>query len=135
MGDCTFCAIAEGETHAHVLVETERTVAFLDSNPAVQGHTLVIPKAHHEDLFQAEDSLVAAVFQTATRVSEALEETVDHDGVSLFYSPGPLVGRITHAHVHLMPRYTDDNISVSLPRESLSESDARRLVTEIEPHL
>ena len=68
---CEFCHIADGRAEAHRLRETESTVAFLDVNPAVTGHTPVAPKPHVEDIVAADPGLSVAVF-AATRTIAGL---------------------------------------------------------------
>lgn len=131
MEKCKFCQIVTGERDAYILYENERTAAFLDSNPAIQGHTLVVPKTHHEFLFTDNESISTAVFETVRTVARAMSRTLEPDGVSLFYTSAELVGHITHAHVHLVPRYADDDIHLALPRESLNGRGAARLAGEI----
>jgi len=131
MDDCAFCRIVSGEDDAHVLYEDERTLAFLDENPAVEGHALVIPKAHREDVLAGDGSAVTAVFDTVRTVSRALDAALDPDGFSVFHSSGPLVGNVEHAHVHLVPRETDDEVHVSLPRRELPEREGERVAAAI----
>lgn len=134
MDECVFCEIVRGEQDAYILHETERTTAFLDDNPAVHGHTLVVPKPHHEFLLTDDESLVTDVFETVRTVALALNETLDPDGVSLFYTSAELVGHVTHAHVHLLPRYTDDDIRLALARNPLDDEAAARLVARVQEH-
>lgn len=135
MAPCAFCQIATGERDAYVLYEDAETIAFLDSDPAVQGHTLVVPKAHREDLFLDEESSTMAVLESVQRVVSALDRTLHPDGISLFYTSGDIVGRVTHAHVHLLPRYEDDDIHLSLARDSLEEDEAVHLAARLTEHL
>lgn len=127
MEGCEFCQIVDGERNAHFLYENERTAAFLDRNPAIQGHSLVVPKTHHEFLFTEDEARVSAVFETVRTVARAMNQTLDPDGVSLFYTSAELVGRVTHAHVHVLPRYVDDDIHLALSRDSLDTTDAASL--------
>lgn len=131
MHDCTFCRIVAGERPAHVLLETERTTAFLDANPAVRGHSLVVPIKHHDLLFADDPALVADVFGAAHRVVTAMKRTLDPDGISLFYTSGELAGEVTHAHVHLLPRYVDDDVHLALARGELYDADASELAANI----
>lgn len=131
MADCAFCRIAAGESDAHLLHADERTVAFLDAHPAVRGHALVAPTGHHEHLLTADASLAADVFRTVRAVARGLNEVLDPDGVSLFYTTATLVGTVTHAHVHLLPRYADDDVRLSLAREPLDEDAAARLTAAV----
>lgn len=135
MADCAFCRIARGELDAHVLYGDERTVAFLDADPAARGHTLVAPRDHHEHLLTEDATLSADVFRAVRVVALALYRTLDPDGVSLFYTSADLVGRVNHAHVHLLPRYADDDIRLSLARTPLDEDDAARLAARVRENL
>ncbi|RQG91664.1 HIT domain-containing protein [Natrarchaeobius halalkaliphilus] len=113
MDDCTFCRIAAGTEPASVLFEDERTIAFLDTQPAVTGHSLVVPREHEVELLTAESSTTEAVFRTVRTVASALETAFKPDGFSVFHSTDNLVGTVEHAHVHLVPRYETDDVSLS----------------------
>lgn len=127
MTECAFCDIVAGGQDAHVFYEDDETVAFLDANPAVHGHSLVIPRTHREDLFDDDGQGAAAVFETVERVASALRSTLALDGVSLFYTTADLVGDVTHAHVHVVPRYEGDDVHLALERNALAEPAADRL--------
>jgi histidine triad (HIT) family protein len=130
MKECEFCRVVAGEREVNTLYENESAVAFLDRNPAARGHTLVVPRTHHECLFTGDGSTVTAVFGTVQRVVGGMNRTLNPDGISLFYTSGELVGRVTHAHVHLLPRYADDQVHVSLARGRLDD-DAERLAARL----
>ena len=129
--DCPFCAIVAGDRSAHVLYEDDRTLAFLDENPATRGHALVVPKAHCEEIVTGADENTAAVFETVSTVADALEATVEPDGFSVFHTSGPLVGSISHTHVHVVPRYPDDGIGLSLVRDELDDDRGAKLATQV----
>lgn len=130
MAACSFCEIVAGERAAHRLDEDERTVGFLDDNPAARGHLLVVPRAHVEALFGEDETIPTAVFRAVHRLTKALDRTLAPDGVSLFYTTAELVGSVTHAHVHVVPRYEDDAIHLALQRRSLDD-DADELAARI----
>lgn len=127
MASCPFCEIVDGRRTGHVLYEDDRTVAFLDGNPAVPGHALVAPRDHREYLFTEDELLSAGVFRTVRTVVRAMNRALEPDGVSVFYTSAGLVGSVTHAHVHLVPRSVDDDIHIALAREPLDDADAERL--------
>ncbi|MFC3957468.1 HIT family protein [Halovivax cerinus] len=129
--DCPFCEIVAGRGDAAEVYRTDETVAFLDANPAVDGHTLVIPTSHHTEIATAPEPTRQAVFDAVGHVSDALEQALDPDGFSVFHTSGPLVGRIDHAHVHVLPRSGDDGISLSLERDSLEAEQAETLAARI----
>lgn len=129
---CPFCRIVTGDEEAYVVAETEETVAFLDDNPAIEGHTLVVPRSHDATLSAMDEETTAAVFAAARRVAVAAEDALDADGVSLFHSSGAAAGQdVFHAHVHVLPRFEDDAISFSPGRGTLTRDDAEALTTRI----
>ena len=131
MKSCRFCDIGAGERDAHIVGQNELAVAFLDREPAVLGHTLVIPRTHAHGIDTLKTDEVVAVFQLTGHIAQALTGELDADGVSAFHTSGPLIGSIDHAHVHLIPRYRDDDIHISLSRAHLDEEDAREVQAAI----
>lgn len=129
MARCEFCQIVGGDHEGHVLYEDDRTIAFLDANPAVEGHTLVLPKDHRAELLDAPDA--DAVFETVRLVSEQLEAHLEPDGFSVFYTTETLVGTVKHAHVHLLPRTVNDDVSLALERRPLDETFAATLAESV----
>ena len=106
MSACIFCRIADGQAPADRIVEDERTLAFLDLHPAGEGHTLVIPKAHAQDVWDVGPEGWEAVWRTSHRVAAALRSAFDPDGLYVRQANGPLGGQeVMHLHVHLIPRY------------------------------
>lgn len=106
MSGCVFCRIAAGEAPAERVFEDERTLAFLDIHPAGEGHTLVIPKAHAETIFDVPAEDWEALWRTARRVATALRTAFDPDGLYVRQANGHLGGQeVMHLHAHLIPRY------------------------------
>lgn len=131
MEPCPFCRLVAGELDAHLVLETGETTAFLDANPAVAGHTLVVPNAHRVELFAGDPAAVGDVFRSVQRVVRAMDRTLDPDGISVFYTTGDMAGRVTHAHVHLLPRHVDDDIHLALARDELEDAAATELAADL----
>lgn len=111
MTDCIFCAIACGDAPARRVAETERTVAFLDLNPATRGHALVVPRSHARDLHDVDPHDLAEVATTAQRVAAAAVAELGAAGVNLVQSSGAAAFQtVFHLHVHVVPRYPDDGL-------------------------
>lgn len=132
---CEFCRIAAGEADAYVLHETDDVVAFLDINPAVEGHTLVAPKRHVEDLVLAEPDLSLSVFRAGRTVAEGLDAALGVDAHTIVHTSGHLIGTVEHAHVHLLPRRDEDGVSVGLTRRELDPSRGEALAARIRESL
>jgi len=111
--DCIFCAIAAGEAPATIVAEDERTVAFMDISPATEGHLLVIPRAHHEDLLVIDDADLDATMHAARAMARRVKDRLGADGVNLLNSCGGAAWQtVFHFHVHVIPRYDDDPLKL-----------------------
>jgi len=107
--DCLFCKIVAGELPSTIVGEDERTVAFMDINPATRGHVLVIPRAHSEDLLGIEPDDLRAVAVASQRQATRAKERLLADGVNLVNSCGAVAWQtVFHFHMHVIPRYADD---------------------------
>lgn len=108
---CIFCAIAGGEAPADVVFEDEATLAFLDINPAADGHTLVIPRIHAPDLFEVSVDQFVAVARTVHRVADLLDRQLSPDGLNIFQANRSAGWQeVYHLHVHLVPRWHGDEL-------------------------
>jgi histidine triad (HIT) family protein len=107
--DCIFCKIIAGEIPGTKVAEDERTVAFMDINPATRGHLLVVPREHTRDLLTIGEDELAAVAAMAKRMAARVKERLGADGVNLLNSCGSVAWQtVFHFHVHVIPRYEDD---------------------------
>ena len=117
--DCIFCAIAAGEAPATIVAEDERTVAFMDIAPATDGHLLVIPRTHYEDVLVIDDADLDATMHAARAMARRVKDRLGADGVNLLNSCGRAAWQtVFHFHVHVIPRYEDDPLELPyVPRE------------------
>ena len=107
--DCIFCKIVAGEVPATKIDEDERTLVFMDINPATKGHALVIPREHAADLGEVPAEDLAACAAMAQRIAVRQRERLAADGVNLLNAFGAAAWQtIFHFHVHVIPRYDDD---------------------------
>jgi len=106
---CVFCAIVAGDLSAHVVAETEHTVAFLDQRPLFPGHTLVVPRAHVETLRDLEGALRDDLFAQVQLVAAAVQDGLGADGT--FVAANNVVSQsVPHLHVHVVPRRFKDGL-------------------------
>jgi histidine triad (HIT) family protein len=107
--DCVFCKIMAGELPATIVAEDERTVAFMDINPATRGHALVVPRRHTTDLLSIEPQELAAVMAAAQRLAGRAKERLKADGINVLNSCGAAAWQtVFHFHLHVIPRYQSD---------------------------
>jgi len=103
--DCIFCQIVAGRAPAARIAESEHALAFLDLFPAAEGHALVIPKPHYENLFEADVETLPDVHLLARRVALAMRRALAPDGMMVFQLNGAAAGQtVFHYHAHLLPR-------------------------------
>jgi histidine triad (HIT) family protein len=108
-----FCAIAAGDSPATIVAEDERTVAFMDIAPATDGHLLVIPRAHYEDVLVIDDADLDATMHAARAMARRITDRLGADGVNLLNSCGRAAWQtVFHFHVHVIPRYDDDPLKL-----------------------
>lgn len=111
--DCIFCKIASGAAPAARVYEDEHTLAFMDIFPVTDGHTLVITREHHENVFEAPGDALEAVMRTAKRVAHALRDTLAPEGLMVFQLNGAAAGQtVFHYHMHLMPRSAGEPLAL-----------------------
>ena len=111
--DCLFCKIVAGEIPSTQVHEDERTLAFMDINPATRGHLLVVPKAHTRDLLSIGPEDLAAVVAAGQRLAGVAIERLGADGVNLINSCGAEAWQtVFHFHLHVVPRYATDPLKL-----------------------
>ena len=107
--DCIFCKIVAGELPATVVAADERTLAFMDLNPATRGHALVVPRRHSRNLLEIGREDLEATILAAQRLASRAVDRLSADGVNLLNSCGPAAWQtVFHFHIHVIPRYYDD---------------------------
>ena len=112
--DCIFCRIVAGEIPSFKLFEDEATLAFMDINPANEGHALVIPKEHTSDLYSVPEEALARTVVAARKVAAAVAKTLNPDGLNLVQCNGPAAAQsVMHFHVHVLPRVKSDGLSMN----------------------
>jgi histidine triad (HIT) family protein len=115
--DCDFCAIAQGhDASAEIVCEEEAWVACFPLKPATPGHTLIIPRAHVEDLWQVEPPLGAELMRAVVRVGRAIGAALAPRGMNLITSAGASAEQtVFHLHLHLVPRWPQDDFGPIWP--------------------
>ena len=103
---CIFCKIVSKQAPSSLLYEDEKVIAFLDIRPLNLGHSLVIPKDHFVDIFDIPEKELAEVHEAAKKLSSAIKNATNSDGLSIIQQNGKAAGQdIFHFHVHIVPRF------------------------------
>lgn len=107
--DCIFCEIAAGRRPAHRVLDDETAIAFLDVRPLFPGHTLVLPRRHHETLTDLPVDEVGPFFTRVRRVTAAVQEGMAAAG-SFVAENNRVSQSVPHLHVHVVPRQYKDGL-------------------------
>jgi len=122
-----FTKIINAEIPSYKIAEDENHLAFLDINPLTKGHTLVVPKKETDYIFDLEDDELAAVHLFAKKVARALKSSIDCTRVGL-----TVIGlEVPHAHIHLIPFKTIEEMNFSNPKLKLSKDQFEDIAAKI----
>jgi histidine triad (HIT) family protein len=103
---CIFCKIVEKKIPSKIIYEDKYTCAFLDTNPASNGHTLVIPKKHYLNFSDCDSSTLGKVMNTVYKVTKIIKKSLKPKGFNYLSNEGYISGqRVMHFHFHIIPKY------------------------------
>ena len=106
--DNIFAKILRGEAPAFTVYESADCLAFLDVMPQSDGHTLVLPKAAAEDLFDLEENMATILIKTVQRIARGVRTAFNPDGIKIMQFNGSAAGQtVFHFHMHIVPCYED----------------------------
>ena len=120
--DCLFCKIIEGSIPSKPIYEDELVKVFLDINPNTNGHCLIIPKKHIVTVKEVDSILTTHILEVEKKIYDLLKEKLNIKGLTIVQN-NELGQDVKHYHVHLIPRYEDDNWKMNFNQESLKDTD------------
>lgn len=126
-----FTKIIRGDIPSYKIAEDEMFFAFLDINPLVKGHTLVVPKQEIDDVFDLDDDTLAKMFVFAKKVSKAIKAAFPCEKVAMIV----LGLEVRHAHVHLGPINKEGDMNFANPKLSFSEKEFEEIAAKIRENL
>jgi histidine triad (HIT) family protein len=130
--DCLFCGIVDGTIPSETIDSDERTVAFMDINPATRGHALVVPRRHSADLLEIEGEDLAATALAAQRLARRMKDVLGADGINLINACGAAAWQtVFHFHIHVVPRYEDDPLKLPWVPEPGDQDEIAQVATLI----
>ncbi len=108
-----FERIIAREIPAYIVYEDEKVIAFLDISQATKGHTLLVSKTPYRNILDIPDEEAGYVFKVASRLSKVLKNVFQADGLNMLANAEERAGQtVFHFHVHLIPRYADDDLMI-----------------------
>ena len=120
--DCLFCKIIAGSIPSKTIYEDELVKVFLDINPNTNGHCLIIPKKHIVTVKEVDSILTTHILEVEKKMYDLLKEKLNIKGLTIVQN-NELGQEVKHYHVHLIPRYEDDNWKMNFNQESLKDTD------------
>ena len=112
--DCLFCKIIAGEIPCFNLYEDDDSLAFMDINPANEGHALIIPKEHSPDVHGISERAISSPVLKAKKIAFAIDKTLGPDGMNLLQCNGPAAAQsVMHFHMHVLPRRDGDKLRLN----------------------
>ena len=122
-----FTRIINGEIPCHKIAEDENFFAFLDIMPLAPGHVLVVPKKQIDYIFDIDDDLLSGILPFAKKIAEAMEKVIPCERIGI-----SVIGlEVPHAHMHLIPLRTMDDINFSRPKLKMSEKEIAEIAAKI----
>ena len=126
-----FSKIIAGELPSYKVAEDDSFFAFLDINPLVKGHTLVVPKKEVDYIFDLEDNELAAMHVFAKKVAQAIEKAIPCQRIGV-----AVMGlEVPHAHIHLIPIQKESDMIISNPKLKLSNEEFTEIAQRIKAQL
>ena len=128
--ECIFCKIANGEIPSTTLYEDNDFRVILDVNPASKGHTLILPKKHADNLYELPDETASKALVLAKSMASKIERALECDGLNLVQNNGETAGQtVFHFHMHIIPRYKNDNVKLGWKPGKLSDAMREELLS------
>jgi len=126
MDSCIFCKIIKGEVSDFIIRETDDIIVIL----SLEGHPLIIPKRHIENIYGLEPDIASQIMVEAVTMAKAVNETSGCTGLNLIQSNGRDAGQeVFHFHLHVRPRWHDDGIEATWNTAEL-DRDKRQVLSD-----
>ncbi len=130
--NCIFCKIAAGEIPSATIYEDDEFRVILDIEPASKGHALILPKEHYANLYELPEELAAKAMIVAKKVITKMADIVGCKGYNVLQNNGEAAGQtVFHFHMHLIPRYQEDDVNIGWKPGSLSEEWKEEIVSKM----
>ncbi len=113
---------------AITVFENSEFRAILAKYPSVKGHMLIFPKEHFENIYEMDSEKAGKLFALATKVAKSMKKVLNYDGLNVLQNNGKAAGQsVNHFHMHLIPRYYNDDIQFSWNTKSFSDKELKSL--------
>ena len=130
--DCIFCKLANGIFDTNIVYEDDNFTAIMDISPAAIGHVIVLSKEHAKNIFELPSHLVGEGHKVAQKIAKAIKEVTGCDGVNILQNNEEAAGQtVFHYHIHVIPRFKDDNINIKWPLNNVSDEELKDMAEKL----
>jgi histidine triad (HIT) family protein len=131
--DCIFCKIITGEIPAYKVFENDDVLAFLDISQATRGHTIITSKQHFKNIYELDRETSAKLFAVVPEIARAIKAAFNPIGLNVLVNTDKPLQSVMHIHIHLIPRYEDDEVKMSFVNhmKDLSKDDFEAIQKKI----
>lgn len=127
--NCIFCKLANGEIPSSTLYEDDMFRVILDLAPASRGHALILPKEHYRNLFDLNEETASKVMLLAKQMIKRMKKALNCDGFNILQNNEECGGQtVFHFHMHLIPRYKDDQVEIGFKEKETAKEDMEQIV-------
>lgn len=130
--NCIFCKLASGEIPTKTIYEDEFFRVILDVSPATIGHALIIPINHYQNIYELPNNLASKIMILAKKMTILMTDKLKCDGFQILQNNGEAAGQtVFHYHLHLIPRYHEDNQKIGWDPSNPSQEQLEKIRQEI----
>lgn len=134
--DCIFCKILKGDIPCNKVFEDDSFIAILDAFPGNEGHVLIIPKSHYENIFDIDEQTLKNAYGLAKKVAFALKSSLGAEDINILQNNGELAGQtVNHFHIHVLPRYKDDKVIIKSEPVEIEKNKIEQIRQNIEKNI
>lgn len=134
--NCIFCRIIGNEIPSSTLYEDENLQVIMDISPATKGHAILIVKKHIINIFEMDEEIASKIFVVATKVAKAMKKELMCEGMNIVQNNGEAGGQtVFHFHMHLIPRYKNDLVTITWKHGSYAEGEAELIAAAIRKNI
>ncbi|MCD7809693.1 MAG: HIT family protein [Erysipelotrichaceae bacterium] len=132
MSDCIFCKIINHEIPGKIVYEDDICLAFLDLSQTTDGHTLVIPKKHYDNILDVDSDTLGHMMKVVQIVAKNIENKLGAKGFNIISNMNEIAGQsVHHFHIHIIPRYNLDEGFKAIYGDRSDEVDLEEIYTKL----
>jgi histidine triad (HIT) family protein len=127
--NCIFCNIVQKKAPASIVYEDDKTIGFMSIRPINNGHTLVVPKKHYENIYEIPEEEISELYKIVKKITQAVKIAVGAEGIRIIQNNGKAAGQVIfHMHVHIIPMYSDSHWKHPKVRDAkILDQDAKKI--------